>query len=138
MLRKTKKGLIIWGGILLFLSLYFIIVYFAAGSGLMARDMQSRIAVIVVFLILFAGGVTMLTFGIINAVLTGKHNRELLRQNLTFTANCIYCGGLITCTVRNFRPHRRFPEGYTTCPYCKRPVSKNAFGVIQNGFPQGY
>lgn len=135
MLRRTKKGLIIWGSILLCFSLYFITAYFLAGNGWQARDMQSRIAAIIIFLFLSAGGVTMLTFGIINAVLTANHNRELLSRNLTFTANCIYCGGLINCTVRDFRPHRRYPEGYTACPYCKRPVSKNAFGVYQNNPP---
>ena len=135
MLRRTRKGLIIWGAVLLAYSFMIFVVYAFAGNGWQNRDLSTKAGAIVMFLLAFFGGVVMLTCGIINAVLTAKHNRELINQNLVFITDCMFCGRTVNCGIQDFRPHRRYPEGYTLCPFCKRAVSKNAFGVYQNNPP---
>lgn len=127
MLKRKRIGMIVWGSILLCIGLYMLILSYAVST-----ESPASVAFLPVLIIggmITAGGLLLIIFGIINAVKTSRYNNEVMRRNEIFTANCIYCGRSLTCTARNFRFHRRFPEGYTTCPYCKGNISRNAFGV---------
>lgn len=115
MLRKKRIGLIIWGAILFFTSLFFL------------SDGDGRIAAF----ILLPGGILLLVFGIINVVSVTKHNNILISETPNWQGNCPNCNREVRCSIRDFRPHGRYPEGYIYCPICKKPISKNAFNPYQ-------
>ena len=114
MLRGKRIGLIVWGVIL--------------GSGSIALfALDDEVATGIGLVNLF-GALMMIIFGIVNVVSTTKYNNILLSQSPTdFIGKCPSCFNEIQCTIRDFRRHGRFPEGYLYCPVCRKPISKNAF-----------
>lgn len=113
MLRKKRVGLIVWGTI-------FLVVSFAL---FLTRDAVA----FSIALFVLAGAILMLVFGVINVASATRYNNILLAENLTFRGNCPYCNRDIQCTIRDFRLHGRYPEGFLYCPVCRKPISKNAF-----------
>ena len=131
MYKKKRTGLIVWGGILLTVGL--LVAAAAVGSTVTKTEKVGDILSMVssAFMLLSGGGI-MLTFGIINAVKVSRYNNELKNKDVRYTARCTFCGYELICSPEHFRPHRRYPEGYTTCPACKKPLSLNLFKVIEN------
>ena len=131
MYKKKRTGLIVWGGILLTVGL--LVAAAAVGSTVTKTEKVGDILSMVssAFMFLSGGGI-MLTFGIINAVKVSRYNNELKSRDVRYTAKCPFCGYDLICSPEHFRPHRRYPEGYTTCPACKKPLSLNLFKVIEN------
>lgn len=127
MLKHARVGLIVWGAILLVGSLISII---AVSSELNGYSNDAAIFMILLILIML-GGAIMIVFGIINVVKTSNYNREILNQNIVYYGFCPHCGTRLDCTIRDFRQHGRFPEGFVYCKVCKKPVSKNAFNQAQ-------
>ena len=121
MIKKARVGLIIWGAILVVISIIF------AGLGSSAADF------FIIFGVLFVGGAIMIVFGILNVVKTSKYNNELLAKSGMFNGVCPSCRSQITASVKDFKPHGRYPEGFIYCPVCKKPISKNAFKEVKNG-----
>ncbi|MBR3039475.1 MAG: hypothetical protein IKI20_02295 [Lachnospiraceae bacterium] len=119
MYRRTKVGLIIWGAIISGVGA----IVLAAGGGIAGA-------------IVLGFGCCFLIPGIILAITTSVHNNNVKTDNAgcSYVANCIYCGHPINVKVGSFQPHRNFPEGYVYCPVCKKPISKNAFTKVQDGF----
>ena len=131
MYKKKRIGLIVWGGILLTVGL--LVAAAAIGSTVTKTEKVGDILSMVssAFMFLSGGGI-MLTFGIINCVKVSRYNNELKNKDVRYTARCTFCGYDLICSPEHFRPHRRYPEGYTTCPACKKPLSLNLFKVIEN------
>ena len=133
MLRGKRIGLIVWGTIL------------SVGSfALFAVDDEVATYAGIVNLI---GAALMIIFGIVNIVSATKFNNIMLSGNTDFIGRCTTCNNEIQCTIKDFRPHGRFPEGFLYCPVCKRPISRNAFrpltgyrGIPDNPYdnPNGY
>ena len=119
MLRSKKIGLVVWGTILFVIS----VVLFAIPEEFTT----------VIGLFILAGAILMMVFGVLNIVSVTKYNNILLsdNENVEYHANCTFCGREIQCTIREFRPHGRFPEGFVYCPVCKNPVSRNAFNAFR-------
>ena len=129
MLKRAKVGLIIWGAILSVILLILIAVAVEAGD-----DMgEAGGAVIIVLVFLLLGAAAMIVLGIVNAVKTSQYNRQLLSQNILYDGFCPYCGTRINATIKDFRPHGRYPEGYINCMVCKKPISRNVFQEIRQG-----
>lgn len=116
MYRKRRVGLIVWGCILLVLGLPFAII-----------GLSEEIWIVAVVWLL--PGASLLTGGIINAVLVTKHNNNLTQSNrgMIYYANCLYCQRPISVKLNEFIIHRNYPEGYVDCPFCKQHISRNAF-----------
>lgn len=131
MYKKKRIGLIIWGGVLLMAGLLVLTasVRGASTNGSKLGEVLSEFVLSVMF---FSGGGLMITFGIINCVKVSRYNNELKNKDVRYTARCTFCGYELICSPEHFRPHRRYPEGYTTCPACKKPLSLNLFKVIEN------
>lgn len=133
MLQHKRVGLIIWGAILTAIGFIMFVSGAADGIG----------ALIIIGLMILAGGILMLAFGIVNAVKVTKYNNDLINDGKSYTTNCVKCGRVISAQTKDFRPHGRFPEGFIYCPVCKAPISKNAFteydaagNIIKEGAPQ--
>ena len=150
MLKRKRVGLIVWGIILSTAGMFFFILglvlyniepirhysynsYF--GSYYETRN-GGYLAMALIGVAVFAGGVIMLVFGIRNAVKTTRYNNTVMSHNEVYFANCVFCGRPITCALKDFIPHRNYPEGYITCPFCRRPLSRNVFSVSPGFQPQ--
>lgn len=121
MLKRKRIGVIVWGVILFGISGIFVLMC-----------LESNASGIVLFPgILLMVSLVMVIGGIINAVSVTKYNNELLRRGTKYLANCPFCKKDIKCTIADFRPHGRYPEGFIYCPVCKKPVSKNAFTEVE-------
>ena len=133
MLKRKRVGLIVWGIILSTLGL----IYFIVGLCVQLVNHYDYMWIMALagFFVL-AGGVIMLVFGIRNAVKTTRYNNTVMSHNEVYFANCVFCGRPITCALKDFIPHRNYPEGYTTCPFCRRPLSRNVFSVSPGFQPQ--
>ncbi|MBR4256376.1 MAG: hypothetical protein IKQ18_04360 [Clostridia bacterium] len=131
MYKRKRIGLIIWGGILILAGLI-MITSAVLGTRTGSTKAGDIFAVFVTALMFFAGGGLMITFGIINCIKVSRYNNELKNRDVRYTARCTFCGYDLICTPEHFKPHRRYPEGYTTCPACKKPLSLNLFKVTVN------
>ena len=131
MYKRKRIGLIIWGGILILAGLI-MITSAVLGTRTGSTKAGDILAVFVTALMFFAGGGLMITFGIINCIKVSRYNNELKNRDVRYTARCTFCGYDLICAPEHFKPHRRYPEGYTTCPACKKPLSLNLFKVTVN------
>jgi len=121
MLRSRRTGMIVWGAIIVFGGIMMATLLFSG------TELSRSTGIIGIVMII--GGGLLLGFGIAGAVKASKHNSALIAEGKTYIGKCVSCGNPIKATIRDFRPHGRFPEGYMVCPVCKKPVSKNAFNV---------
>lgn len=128
MLKHAKVGLIVWGCILLLGSLIALIAMydsFSYGDGGVA-------AFVILIILIMLGGAIMLVFGIVSTVKASNYNREILNRNVIYYGFCPHCGTRLDYTIKDFRPHGRYPEGFAYCKVCKKPVSRNAFHPVIN------
>lgn len=90
-------------------------------------------------IIFFALGGILFIVGIINAITTSKYNERYLQryQGKAFITTCHFCNHEVICRAEDFREHRNYPEGYVYCPVCKKPLSINAFRVVNEGRGRG-
>ena len=127
--KRKRVGLVVWGSILVTMGLFLLLSVAVTKNG---WSMRSGMEMTTFALFLLLGGGILLGFGIRNFVLVSKYNNALENENagITYCMNCFYCNYPVSVTYRDFQPHRRYPEGFIYCPFCKRPLSKNAFQRI--------
>ena len=129
MLKRRRVGMIVWGAILTFVGivLHFEALLLCLNSGnKRLPDIYLEVIVLFAFGLLFiCAGVVLLVFGIINAKKVTAYNQEL--NQTIYTARCYSCGIVVQSRIGDFRPHRRYPEGFVYCPVCRKPLSRRLF-----------
>ena len=123
-LKRKRIGLIVWGAIVSGFALSCII-----SAILSSVNLTGLVVIVILYLCLLAGGIAMLVGGIINVSRVSQYNQQVLaEENRYYYAGvCPHCQHPVSCGFSSFSPHRRYPEGFIYCPYCKRPISKNLF-----------
>ena len=131
--KKKRVGLIVWGAILITVGgIYLLLLSISALQG---RGSASVYAAMAMFFMLILGGAIMLIFGIINVVNVKKYNAAL-DVNALHVTRCFSCGTEISCFLKDFREHSRYPEGFIYCPVCRKPLSRRAFTVYPSNTPR--
>ena len=89
---------------------------------------------ILIGIMLAAGGMIMLIFGILNAVRVTRFNNKILAETnrLTYYATCFGCGYRISARYNDFTPHSRYPDGFVYCPVCRKPLSFHLFQAVSD------
>ena len=121
MLKRTKVGFLIAGGILLLFSIYPSYYFFVVGDNLFWTCFIYPIP-----------GLILLTIGIINASIVSNYNKRLFWENMghSYTTNCTSCSNPVRVKVQDFKQNRNYPEGFVYCPICKKAISKSAFEKV--------
>lgn len=133
MLKKKNIAPIIIGAVLILWALSLTLLLLADSfSG--AADLEAALPAIFVSILcpmfLFIPGFILLLIGIIKLVKVIKHNREVVAKHEIDFAQCPYCQYQFKAARTDFRAHRSFPEGYVSCPSCKKPLSYKLFKII--------
>ena len=85
-------------------------------------------------------GIVLLVLGIREKVIKNKERarsqdlqvHQGLGDEAQFEGKCIYCNNKIIAMNSDFQWHRNYPEGYVYCRFCKKPLSKNLFSIVQH------
>ena len=80
-------------------------------------------------------GVVLIIVGIINVITTNNYNKQYLQRyrGKVLISTCYFCHHEVVCYAEDFHEHRNYPEGYVYCPVCKKPLSMNAFRIVNEG-----
>lgn len=106
MLKGKRVGMIVWGFIILFISIPFIAAKILFG------------------VYLLVAGAGLFIAGIIITANVVRYNKALLeREGTHLNGVCFRCNTSVCIPRVNFRRHRNYPEGYARCPFCKQPLS---------------
>ena len=133
-LKRKRVGLIVWGIILISLSLAFFLSAISTfiQEGQNMEGAIAAISMIIIGLFALAGGIVMLIAGILNATKVSRYNRQVLEEEKRYyySGICPFCQRTVNCEYADFNPHKRYPEGFIYCPICRKPISRNAFQQI--------
>lgn len=132
-LQRPYTGMLISGGILTFIGGIAFIIFNLLGLNLPFFTVFTFFQIIIIFILV--AGIVLLVIGIVLTVKSLSHNSKIREayQDTEWYGNCIYCHSPIHCEIQNFYPHSKYPEGFTHCPICKKPVSRNALHAVKKG-----
>ena len=133
MLKRKRTGLIVWGAVLnrigVLLVMWIVMNEDRYLNSIYSQNRAEGMFWILIGIMLAAGGMIMLIFGILNAVRVTRFNNKILAETnrLTYYATCFRCGYRISAKYTDFVPHSRYPNGFVYCPVCRTPCSINIF-----------
>ena len=138
MLKRKRIGLIVWG--VIFNAVGFLLVMWIVMNedrylnSIYSQNRAEGMFWILIGIMLAAGGMIMLIFGILNAVRVTRFNNKILAETnrLTYYATCFGCGYRISARYNDFTPHSRYPDGFVYCPVCRKPLSFHLFQAVSD------
>ena len=128
--RGIRYGLLVWGIILSVLSIVSLLCFIVSPR---VNSVYTNVSLIYSAIFTFINGQALILIFIGVSISTLKYNKEVDKYNSTIDTNtplvarCWTCQNSVIARIEDFRTHKRFPEGFVYCPYCKTPISANAF-----------
>ena len=138
-MRKVSSAGIIVGIILMVLGCASVLFGLFGNKNFMESEQTFFIFILLAIVggsLFIAGLVLVIVFGVRKARVKAGNRQYMEAQKYyrgkTLATNCIYCGRQVTAYAEDFHSHRNYPEGFIYCPVCKKPLSINAFDIVDD------